>query len=78
MSPYVKKTADPDEEAPEIPRDIEDKLNNALVFAVIWGIGGCLNEETRPKFDLFFQDMINGLDVIQKYNIDMEGKHSEI
>jgi hypothetical protein len=37
----------------EIPADMEEKLINALIFATIWGIGGCLDEFTRASFDTF-------------------------
>jgi hypothetical protein len=48
-------STDEDEEEPEdkVPADIEDRLFNALIYAAIWGIGACLNEQTRPLFDLF-------------------------
>lgn len=65
---------DEDEEEPEskVPQDIEDKLYNALLYAALWGIGACLNEVTRPAFDLFLQELMNGEDVITKYNLDTE------
>ena len=47
-----KPKGDDDDEV-EIPKDIEDRLMNALLYATIWGIGGCLEENTRPRFDLF-------------------------
>jgi len=30
-------------------------LNNALVYGLIWGIGGCIEESTRARFDGFFK-----------------------
>jgi len=60
-----------DGEEIEIPADMEDKLINTLIFSCIWGIGGCLDEFTRGSFDTFLQDLINGEDVREKYNLDM-------
>ena len=65
-----KPRGDDDEEV-EIPKDIEDRLTNALVYAAIWGIGGCLEENPRPKFDVFLQDLINGEDCVTKYELDL-------
>lgn len=42
-----------DEEEIEIPKDIEERLCNALLYGVIWGIGGVLDEFSRDKFDVF-------------------------
>ena len=64
---------DDDEEVKEdkVPADIQDRLFNALIYAAIWGIGAGLNELTRPNYDLFLQDLINGEDVISKNNLDI-------
>jgi hypothetical protein len=40
-----------EEEQLNLPNDIEDKLYNALLYSAIWGIGGCLDEHTRGRFD---------------------------
>ena len=56
----------------KLPNDIDDKLNGALLFATIWGIGGCIDEVTRPKFDTLLQELIAGDDVVEKYAIDIE------
>lgn len=69
------KPNETDGEEAEIPKDIDDRLINALVYAGIWGIGGSLEETTRPKFDLFYQDLINGEDVITKYDLDLGPDH---
>jgi len=69
MAAFRPKFAD--SEKIEIPGDIEDKLYNILIYTTIWGVGGCLDEFTRSKFDAFFKELINGDDVITKYNIDL-------
>jgi len=66
---YIPKTHDG--EKPPIPGDIDDKLINALLYSVIWGIGGCIEEGTRMKFDDFLQDLIIGGDMVEKHNMDM-------
>jgi dynein heavy chain len=60
-----------DQEEIPIPNDIEDRLNNALLYGVIWGIGGALDEFTRPNFDQFIQELLQGEDVRVKYDLDM-------
>jgi hypothetical protein len=75
MAPY-KTASQNEEEEFKLPNDIEDKLYNALVFGIIWGIGGCLEESSRPKFDVFLQEMLNGEDVVAKYKVDL-GKEYE-
>lgn len=75
LKPYRPNLAevDEDDEEPEskVPADIEDKLSNILLYAMIWGIGACLDEHTRPNYDLFLQDLMNGEDVITKSNLDI-------
>jgi len=51
LKPFKPRPAE--EEPVVIPGDIEDKLYNYLIFAAIWGIGGCLDEFTRDQYDLF-------------------------
>jgi dynein heavy chain len=44
---------------------------HAVLFAHIWSIGVALDETTRPKFDVFFQDILLNEDVNQKYRLDL-------
>lgn len=67
----VYKPKHTDGEEIVVPKDIEDKLVNVLIFAAIWGIGGCLDEHTRANFDHFLQELINGEDVVAKHQMDM-------
>jgi len=69
-----------DENDEEVPQNINERLNNALVFATIWGIGGAIDETTRERFDQFLQELIQGENVIEKYKLDMEAdqKHDPI
>jgi hypothetical protein len=69
MAPY--KPIGTDGEQVNIPQDIDEKLINSLIFAAIWGIGGCLNEHTSGKYDVFLAELISGVDVITQYNLDM-------
>ena len=66
---YIPKTHDG--ERPPIPGDIDDKLINALIYSTIWGIGGCIEEGTRAKFDEFLQDLLIGTNMVEKHNLDM-------
>ena len=69
VKPYRKVFAD--QEDIKIPNDIDDKMINALLYGTIWGIGGCIDELTREKFDVFMQELILGENVIEKYAIDL-------
>jgi dynein heavy chain len=40
-------------------------------FALIWALGGILEEDARPKFQEFFLDLIAGEDICSKYNVDL-------
>jgi hypothetical protein len=55
----------------KLPKEIEEIINNCLLFSVIWSIGCGLDEFTRPKFDTFLQEMIFGDDIITKYKLDL-------
>lgn len=59
------------QEDAKIPREMEEMCNNAVVFANIWSVGAALDETTRPKFDIFFQDLLAAEDVNKKYNLDL-------
>jgi len=41
------------QEDAKIPREAEEMCVNAVLFALIWSIGGALDEITRPRFDTF-------------------------
>jgi hypothetical protein len=44
---------------------------NALSYGLIWGIGGCIEELTRNRFDAFFKELIAGEDVITNHALDL-------
>jgi dynein heavy chain len=67
---YVKDWRS-DEVAVKIPKEAEDICMHAVLFAHIWSIGVALDETTRPKFDVFFQDILLNEDVNQKYKLDI-------
>jgi dynein heavy chain len=70
---YRPKEAEEGEEPEEIelPRDIFDRLINSVVFAAIWGIGGVLDEGSRPVFEEFLMQVLNGDDVIEANKLDL-------
>ena len=35
-------------------------LQGLFLFALIWGLGGTLNGDSRKKFDVFIRELING------------------
>ena len=60
-----------DAEEIDIPSNIDDRLLNAFVYAIIWGIGGCIEEMTRNKFNSFFKELLAGDDVITAHALDL-------
>ena len=55
----------------KIPKEAEDIVMHAVIFAHIWSIGVALDEIARPKFDVFFQDILLNEDVNAKYKLDL-------
>ena len=43
-----------------------------MSFALIWAVGGVLEESARPQFQQFVLDLIAGEDVCLKYSIDLQ------
>ncbi len=41
-------------------------LQGLFLFALIWGLGGTLNLDSRRKFDGFLKELINGIDEYPK------------
>ena len=58
-----------EDEEHNVPENYVDVINNAVIFAFVWGYGAQVHEKDREKFDLFLQDLISGVDCIEKYNI---------
>ena len=58
-----------DDEEHKVPENFAEVINNAVVFAFVWGVGAQLHEKDREKFDLFLQDLISGVDCVEKYKI---------
>jgi dynein heavy chain len=68
---------EPTEDEPNrVPKDAEETCMNAILFALIWGIGAQIDEKTRKKIDVFLQDLCNGEEVIKKYELDVN--HQEV
>jgi dynein heavy chain len=66
-----KETEEDEEVEHVLPKDIDDKLYNALLYSLIWGIGGIVDENGRIKFDEFLNKLIAGEEVIEAYNLDL-------
>ena len=58
-------------EGATVPTDAEDKILNSIIFSAIWAVGGKADEHSRAAFNVFFIEMCNGEDVIEKYKIDL-------
>lgn len=56
----------------KLPKEIDEIVNQALLFAVIWSLGGALDEHSRPKFNEFLKELIGSEDVVAKYKLDFE------
>jgi hypothetical protein len=37
----------------KVPKEFEEMVPNFAVFALIWSVGGALDDNNRPKFDEF-------------------------
>jgi dynein heavy chain len=72
VAEYRPPAVEDDDDEFKLPQDMDDKLSNALMFGCVWGIGGCLDEFTRPRFDEFLQKVITGEDVVADYSLDVE------
>ena len=42
------------QEDAKVPKECEEICMNAIIFSFVWSVGAALDENTRPKFDLFF------------------------
>jgi len=72
MNTYINVHVNKNQElAKTVPNDIEDKVYNSFIFSTIWGIGGALDETTRPRFDVFLQDILVAENVCEKYKLAM-------
>ena len=69
--PDVEDEDEDEEKEHELPKDIDDKLSNMLVFSTIWGIGGVIEERTRPRFEEFLVKVLNAEEIITSYNLDL-------
>ncbi len=59
------------EDKKKIPKDIDDMLNNYILFGFIWSVGAVLEEPSRPKFNTFLNELLAGEKVDVKYQIDL-------
>ena len=50
-----------------LPKDLADCVENWVLFSVIWGMGGGIDEESKPKFCEFITSLKDGEDVREKY-----------
>ena len=47
-------------------------IPNIILFAIVWSVGAILEEPSRPKFHLFLMDFLNGEDITEKYQLDLQ------
>lgn len=55
----------------KLPKEFEEMVPNFMLFALIWSFGGGMDEKARPKFDTFCQELINGDNVNEKFDLDL-------
>ena len=48
------------EKPPKVGRDIEESLNNFILFSLIWSIGAITDENSRKPFHEFILKLIAG------------------
>ena len=62
-----------DDEKAKIPKDVEDIINNYILFACIWSIGAALEETSRKKFNEFLTKLITAdPEIATAYNLDLD------
>ena len=52
-----------------IPKNLEESVLNWIIFSAIWALGGCLDENSRLKFSEFFTDLLEGVNLKEKYSL---------
>jgi len=61
-----------DVEGLKVPGNIDETLNNLILFSCIWAIGGVLEEPVRPEFHKFLMKLLACNDVAELYKIDTD------
>jgi len=62
-----------DKEGVKLPKEIDEFLMNMVLFSVVWGLGGGLEEGSRKKFNVFLQKLISGdAEIHTEYNLNLE------
>ena len=51
----------------KISKELEESITNWVLFAAIWSLGGCLDESSRSKFSDFLTDLLEGVNMREKY-----------
>ena len=59
------------DESNKIPKDIDEYIVNFIYFSIIWSIGCIIEERGRPKFHKFLLEMIEGVNVVKQYTLDL-------
>ncbi len=78
---YLNPYKDEDNPRKVNPKDIENQMTYILTFSIIWSIGAVLGEASRSSFNVFFADLINGENVVEKYeliDVDTEWKPNKL
>ena len=55
-----------------LPSDIDNMIQNAMIFSVIWGFTGGLEQAQRKRFCDFLFDLLNMIDINTKYKLEIE------
>lgn len=60
-----------EDKKPEVnlPKDLDDQIKNFILFSVIWGFGGSVDEKSRPKFSDFLSKILDGENVRDTFRL---------
>eukprot|EP00826_Nyctotherus_ovalis_P049308 TRINITY_DN5945_c0_g2_i2.p1 TRINITY_DN5945_c0_g2~~TRINITY_DN5945_c0_g2_i2.p1 ORF type:complete len:663 (+),score=132.43 TRINITY_DN5945_c0_g2_i2:95-2083(+) len=54
----------------KLPAELDRCVPSFGLFALVWGLGGCLESSSKERFNEFLQDIISDKDVKMKYKLE--------
>jgi hypothetical protein len=61
------------QEGTKLPKDLEDPISSACLFATVWGLGGVIHESIRKPYNELLQRMITAAsDIPEAYKLILD------
>jgi hypothetical protein len=54
----------------KLPKKVNQKINNQILYSLIWSIGAIQEESSRAKFSEYIKDIISGKDVVKNFGLE--------